>query len=205
MMKLNPKVKMMNRIITLLVVVLLSSCASDSVTIKYYKLGGPEKISQLIDYDQNKVQLPLILIEPITLADFLRQPGLVIQKTDHQLQISNIHRWSEDLERATSRIIRKQLQITIPDYRVEIQNTHWKAKPKFILNIELEEFHIVNHQKQVVTSGRFWLFGKDRTLLMSKSFRFAESMNKNGYEHAVSKLELSLRALSQMISKNFKE
>jgi len=183
-------------------VVLLSGCASDSVTIKYYKLGGQESTSQIVDYDQNHVQRPLILIEPIALADFLRQPGLVIQKTEHQIQISNVHRWSEDLERATSRIIRKQLEIALPKYRFEKQGQQWKAKSKYRLNVELEQFHIINHHKQVATSGQIWLFDEDRKLILKRAFNFDEPLNKNGYEHAISKLELILNKLSQQIAES---
>lgn len=192
----------MNKIIALFVVILLSSCASDSVTIKYYKLGAPDRLSKTIEHDQNNVQRPLILIEPIALADFLRQPGLVIQKTEHQLQISNIHRWSEDLERATSRIIRNQLGNTLPKYRFENQGMQWKLKPKYRLSITLEQFHIVNHQKQVVTSGQIWIFGSDKTLLLKRAFSFEEPLNKNGYEHAVSKLELLMHKLSRQIAES---
>ncbi len=182
--------------------ILLSSCASDSITIQYYKLGGLGKKPQLIEYDKNRVQQPLILIEPIALADFLRQPGLVIQKTDHQLQISNIHRWSENLERATSRIIRKQLENSLPKYRYENQGIQWKNEPIYRLNVELEQFHIVNHQKQVVTSGQYWLFGKDKKLILKRTFNFEEPLSQNGYEHAVSKLELILNKLSKQIAES---
>lgn len=185
-----------------MVVVVLSGCASDSVTIKYYTLGGQESSTQMVADDQNNVQRPLILIEPIAMVDFLRQPGLVIQKTEHQIQISNIHRWSEELARATSRIIRKQLEMALPKYRFENQGRQWKAKPKYRLNIELEQFHIINHHKQVVTSGQIWLFDDDRKLILKKVFSFEEPLNKNGYEHAVSKLELILNKLSQQITES---
>ncbi len=185
--------------------VLLSSCASDSVTIKYYKLGSQDKISQSTELTQSVASRPLVLIEPITLADFLRQPGLVIQKTNHQIQISNIHRWSEDLERASSRMILQQLELALPDFRFENQGVQWKARPWLKLSVEFNQFHIVNHQKKVVISGQFWLFDGDRTLLLKKKFEFEQSLNKNGYEHAVSKLELSLMAVSKMIVDGIKE
>ncbi len=180
----------------------MTSCASESVTIKYYKLGGAENTSVVDKTVQVEAARPLILIEPIQLADFLRQPGLVIQKTNHQIQISNIHRWAEDLQRASSRVIRKQLEVALPDYRFENQGVQWKARPQFRLTIELEQFHIVNHQKQVVASGRFWLFDSNKNLLLKKGFIFEESLNKNGYEHAVSKLELVLQKLSQQIAED---
>lgn len=206
MMKLNLRVITMSKIVaSLLVLVILSGCANESVTIKYYKLGSQESASGMNRSAKDMVSRPLILIEPIGLADFLRQPGLVIQKTNHQIQISNIHRWSEDLQRATSRIIRKNLEAALPDYRFENQSGQWKTKPQFRISIELEEFHIVNHQKHVKASGQFWFFDDKRNLLLKKHFTFVEPINKNGYEHAVSKLELSLRTLSKMIIKNLSE
>jgi uncharacterized lipoprotein YmbA len=191
----------MNRIITiLLALLLLTSCASESVTIKYYKLGGLEKTLTGDHSVQEATNQPLILIEPIQLTDFLRQPGLVIQKTNHQIQISNIHRWAEDLQRASSRIIRQQLEGALPEYRFENQSAQWKAKPLLRLTIELEQFHIINHQKQVITSGQFWLFDNNNSLLLKKAFSFEESLNQNGYEHAVSRLERVLHKLSKQIA-----
>jgi len=205
--KLNREEIIMIRVIffgCLMMLLVLTSCASDTETVRYYKLGLVQNISEdNILTEVNEInditERPLILIEPIILADFLRQQGLVIQKTDHQLQISNVHRWAENLESASSRIIRNHLENQLSDYRFENKNGRWKQKPKFRLSIELAEFQINNRENKVVASGQFWIFNKGGGLVSKDSFLIEESLSRNGYEHAISKLEVALARLSKLI------
>jgi len=198
------------KIISLLVALMLSSCASETVNTKYYKLGSVDMNTDAEtkngvnnrEVKSNVAKRPLLLIEPILLADFLRQPGLVIQKADHQLQISNVHRWAESLESAALRVLRIQLEKRLPNYRIENQNGRWKTPPKRRLSIELTQFQIDNNNNQVVSTGTFWLFDEQRNLLIKKGFDIQQPLLKNGYAHAISKLEFSLLKLAEIIAKN---
>lgn len=196
----------MIKVIGYLLLVLLTGCASDTVNVRYYKLGSVlknSKTSDLTRMDKNKSvsERPLIIIEPISLADFLRQQGLVIQRTDHQLQISNIHRWAESLESSSSRVIQSHLESHLPGFRFESKNARWKTKPNFRISIELVEFQVNNRMAKVTTSGQFWIFDGDNNLINKEHFLLEESLNENGYEHAISRLEMTLLRLSKLISK----
>ncbi len=213
--KSNQKVKIMNKRIGqyravfqyCCLMIFLSSCASETTSVRYYKLGSGTISSMKTETVESKpvlnlADIPLIVIEPIRLADFLRQQGLVIQKSNHQLQISNIHRWAEDLTSASVRLIRSELENNRADYRFETQSGRWKTKPAFRLNIELEQFQI-NHNRQTVTSGQFWIFDENKILIVKRKFLIKEKLTKNGYEHAISNLELSLVKLSKIIVNSF--
>jgi len=188
----------------LLIVFFLAGCASDTASIKYYKLGvvknnSAEEHSTPILEEKNPSKRPLILIEPIVLPDFLRQQGLVIQKTDHQLQVSNVHRWAENLESASSRVIQSHLENLLPEYRFENKSGRWKATPKFRLSIELTEFQVKNRENTVISSGRFWIFDEDGSLLTKESFLLEEPLSRNGYEHAIFQLGVTLERLAGLI------
>ena len=192
------------------VLAFMNGCVTESSTIQYYKLGSSVMILEPLDSNQPYPSIeignrPLILIEPIMLADFLRRQGLVIQKAKHQLQISNVHRWAESLEGASSSVILRQLEHSLPNYRFENQTGRWKARPKFRLSIQLSQFQVNNKKNQVVTSGKYWLFDEKRNLLAKQQFLIEEALSKNGYEHAISKLELSLVKLSKLISDSIRE
>jgi len=190
----------MNRFVAcLLVAFLLASCTNETATIRYYKLAGNTQALDRLAHSDTKTDQPLVLIEPIVLAEFLRRKGLVIQKNEYQIQISNIHRWAEELDRATARLIREELEKTLVDFRVEDQNSRWKLKPSFRISIELNQFQ-VNHKNQTVTSGQFWIFGKNRVLKAKKYFNFELDLAQDGYEHAISQLERSLVKLSELIA-----
>ncbi len=190
----------MNRLISSLIVLLiLASCTNETATIRYYKLSGKTELINQLSTSKSNIDRPLVLIEPIILAEYLRRKGLVIQKNEYQIQISNIHRWAEELDRGTARLIREELEKSLVDFRVEDQNSRWKVKPSYRISIELNQFQ-VNHKNQTVTSGQFWIFGKNRTIKAKKHFNFEIDLEQNGYEHAISKLEFSLEKLSQLIA-----
>jgi len=190
----------MNRLtfVCLLFSLLLYGCASETNTINYYKLGAVNKAfnpDNTGNGKSNRSNRSLIVIEPILLPDFLRQQGLVIQKTDHQLQISNNHRWAESLESAISRVVQSHLENQLPEYRFENQTGRWKLKPQFRLSIELAEFQVNNRESKVITSGRFWIFNQNEELVSKERFLIEESLSSNGYEHAISNLEITLNKL----------
>jgi len=194
------KESQMNRFIVLLMsVFLIASCTNETATIRYYKLASNSSAPEAVDNNAAKNQQQLVILEPIILAEFLRRKGLVIQKNEYQIQISNIHRWAEELDRATARLIREELEKMLVGFRVEDQNSRWKLKPSFRISVELSQFQ-VNHKNQTITSGQFWVFGKDRTLKVKKHFNFEIDLAQDGYEHAISQLELSLEKLSQLIA-----
>ena len=190
----------MNRFALIIIAsILLMSCTNETATIRYYKLASNSNSSVIVDREELKNQQELVILEPIILAEFLRRKGLVIQKNEYQIQISNIHRWAEELDRATARLIREALETKLSNYRVEDQNSRWKSKPSFRISIELNQFQ-VNHKNQTVTSGQFWIFGKNRELKAKKHFNFEIDLDQDGYEHAISQLESSLVNLSELIA-----
>lgn len=194
----------MSRIILILVAfTFMASCTNETATIRYYKLASSSQLksveqTNLSGIQDEKKDKGLIVIEPIVLAEFLRRKGLVIQKNEHQIQISNIHRWAEELERAVSRVVRERLDYSLLDYRVEDQNSRWKIKPNYRISIELSQFH-VNHESQTIASGQFWLFDKSRNVKVKRKFNFEMDLAADGYEHAISQLEKSLFELCELI------
>lgn len=195
----------MNKLIAVVIIALiLASCTNETATIRYYKLSGKLSLQDQSPAPKNKADQPLVLIEPIILAEFLRRKGLVIQKNEYQIQISNIHRWAEELDRATARLIRQELEKSLVDFRVEDQSGRWKVKPSYRVSIELNQFQ-VNHKSQTVTSGQFWIFGKNREILAKKHFSFELDLKVDGYEHAISQLEFSLEQLSQLITSEMRK
>jgi uncharacterized protein len=185
---------------------LLVSCATETRTVRYYKLQSISPSENTKVESHSNAGLPekkgqnFVLIESIKLAEFLRRQGLVIQKSSHQLQVSELHRWAENLESSITRIIIAQLEVNTPLFRFENSSSLWKTKPAMRIGIEIEQFH-VNEQRQAVTSGLFRIMDSNRNFLSKRRFSFKHDLSKNGYENAVAQLELSLNELTQLIAR----
>jgi len=137
----------MNKLIAAITIMfMLVSCTNETATIRYYKLSGKIPLQHRPLAHKNITDRPLVLIEPIILAEFLRRKGLVIQKNEYQIQISNIHRWAEELDRATARLIRQALEKSLTDFRVEDQNSRWKVKPSYDVWPVLDIWKKSNHK-----------------------------------------------------------
>jgi len=183
----------------LLLTLLVAGCATEGIQTRFYTLNGPN-IHQL--KEERGGERPVLLIESISLSDYLRQQGIVVKNTEHRLSISNNHRWAESLENSLSRTVRMELEKRLTQYRIENQNTSWKTKPKLRLKIEVNRFELDNVTKQAVCYGRLWFFDESGELQSSFRYSIEENLEEGGFEHAVAKLELTVGKLADIITAN---
>lgn len=206
-MKWNQKVNVMTikYLLSGLFIVFLFGCASEPNKIQYYELMSSNLANNSIDNNTDtqtsKIsQKPLIVLEAIKFSDFLKRQGIVIQSEKYKLQISNYHRWAENIESSSSRIVLSQLEKNLENYRFENHNGRWKVTPSYKINIEFYQFQIVQN-KNTITSGYFWIFDGENNLLEKQSFSYELPLEKKGYEYAISLLEKSLISMTKKISK----
>ena len=183
----------------LLLTVLVVGCSTEGIQTRFYTLNGPN-IHQL--KEERGVERPVLLIETISLSDYLRQQGIVVKNTEHRLSISNNHRWAESLENSLSRTVRMELEKRLTQYRIENQNTSWKTKPTLRLKIKVNRFELDNLKKQAVSFGRLWIFDENGELQSSFRYSIEEDLEEGGFEHAVAKLELTVGKLADIITAN---
>lgn len=202
-MSRNQKEKIMNKnIIFSILIVTLSACTSAPININYYALNT--EISDSEEHSQNIVEKPLIVIEAIELAEFLRQQGIVVETDSNQLHMSSQHRWAERLDEALSRNLIVQLETKLPNYRFENAKVHWNKQPKYRANLSFSHFHS-SINRQAVIAGRFWILNQENQLLTKQSFYLTRDLKKNGYSHAVNQLNLTLKELAQLLTESLQK
>ncbi len=85
--------------------VLTTSCLSPrNDPSQFYVLAAPADTARAAPADL------IIGLGPITLPQYLQRPQMVTRTGEHQMTLSEVDRWAEDLEAGLARVMREDLQ-----------------------------------------------------------------------------------------------
>ncbi|MDR2377334.1 MAG: PqiC family protein [Puniceicoccales bacterium] len=87
---------------------------------KFYALGiagHPEKASGEADSSGPEAEAIAVDFQVISLPSYLRKPQLMRQRSGHELEFDEFHRWAEPVEEGIARIIRPQLRKAVAEAR----------------------------------------------------------------------------------------
>jgi uncharacterized lipoprotein YmbA len=156
-----------------------------------------------VDKDQSKISVTLL-----ALPEYLAQPNLVLQLSNHQLHYSNFHMWAEPLNIGLTQALTDDLNSNNKQFSFFV-DSKVNADNKADIIVSITAFQ-ATHQSQVILTGHYIL---NREGLSSEkvtnnkmhSFAFTIELNDNGYLHAVEKMREITSHLAQEISSNFVE
>jgi uncharacterized lipoprotein YmbA len=182
---------------------LLISCTSEPLSVRYYLLHTPEnKVTNTSDKTK-----PIAVLQLLNVADYLRQPSLVMQVDQHELHYSHQDVWAEKLHSSFFKALLHDLNTTGQ------RNYVASSSPEAInavsaISVKLEHFHATD-VSTVVSSGRYWLSAHDRQndnnkdlANSSHAFYFESELKQDGYAHAVEQLRTLVTSLSKQIEKD---
>lgn len=189
--------------ITICLCMLLLSCTSEPLNVRYYLLHTPAN-KVLPHSDTTK---PVAVLQSLKVADYLRQSSLVLQVDDHELHFSRQDVWAEKLQSAFYNALlqdlnnkgqRNYLASSAPEATVATT----------VIKVQLNHFHATDTSK-VVSSGRYWLTANNankdsnKTLVTSAhSFYFESDLTQDGYSHGVEQLRKLIGKLANQIEKD---
>lgn len=179
----------------LLLSALLGGCASNAPALNYYLLGGNEP-ARVQPVDEN---LPALVLERVSLAEFLEQSGLVMQQGDHRLQVSRTHLWAEGLDVAVPQVLLSSLRQASSDYRYFLRGSDFVPTANYSLRLHLDAFHATD-AGDVVASGRYQVVDESaKREVLNRQFSFVDALQGDGYPQAVSQLRQLLDRLARSI------
>ena len=190
--------KMSSKKSLLIVLSLFSlSCSNTEVGIHYYSLNAIEAQPQnTFTIEKNKKNI-VVVIEDVTLADFLNTGSLVMQIDSHQIQLSNQHRWGNKLSKAITAHLMKTLSSASNIYA-----EHKTAKNETLadhqLTLSFEQFTITNKHETVI-SGYYLIQSKLKGNSKKSFFDIRQPLTQDGYNHAVENFKKSLVELSSQV------
>lgn len=188
---------------TLLVVLTLFTlgCSNTDVGIQYYSLNAI-KVQQgnTLTREKNKDNT-FVVINNIELADFLSTGGLVMQVDSHQIQISNQHRWGDELSKAIATHLITSLSNNDNHLHVELKNSKNEGLASKKLSLSFDQFTIANQQHETVISGYYTIESTLNNKREKTFFDIRQPLSENGYNHVVENFKKSLDELSNLVIK----
>lgn len=158
------------------------SCSSTPAPEIHYFVLNPTSKTTL----KTKNDSPPILVEPIQLAKYLDQAGIVLQTDTHEIEVANYHRWGEPLKSNLHRYILKTLSAhSSRNYADKTQGGHSAAQA---LTITINEFNGTTNGK-VLLSGN-WNLEKIVSYenLVNHAFQYEAELKTSGYPELVNQL-----------------
>lgn len=174
---------------------LITACASSAPPLTYYRLGAPTIMgAAIVD-----TRLPALVVERVTLADYLAQPGLVLQQGAYQLQVSRQHLWAESLDVALPQALLAALREASTDYRYFLRGNDFVPTAGYGLRVHFDGFHATD-DGAVVASGRYQLVSStDEKELANRRFTLHRDLRADGYPEVVSALDALLDELATQL------
>ncbi|MEP1449240.1 MAG: ABC-type transport auxiliary lipoprotein family protein [Paraglaciecola sp.] len=189
--------------ITIFLCLLLLGCTSEPLNVRYYLLHTPlNTVNPLSDKTK-----PVAVLQPLKIADYLRQSSLVLQVDDHELHFSRQDVWAETLQSAFYNALLQDLNST--GQRNYLTSSAPEATvATMAIQVQLDHFHATDTSK-VVSSGRYWLTANHANVSSNKmlatsahSFYFESELTQDGYSHGVKQLRKLIGKLANQIEKD---
>ncbi len=189
----------MKKILMVCLIFVLSACGSKPPPeTQYFVLTPNVQPASVSDKDSNNI----VVLEAIQLAEYLDQPGIVLQTDVHQIQVAHYHRWAEPLKPNLHRYILETLNDKLPNYKVQSDAAFNKADSKQSLHIKVNQFNGTK-DGSVILSGHWMLNDlNSKSILEDKSFHFEETLANDGYTELVNQLATLLEQLCSEIAQS---
>lgn len=188
----------MNKYFWLLIVIFTLGCSSSPKIETQQYLLVPSK--QMSDADASiqkaRAKKQLIIVEPIQLATYLDQPGIILMTDKHQIEVAHYHRWAEPLDQNIHRFMLEVLSVNSTDLSFQRNSKFSKQQSHFLLNIEFDQFNGTSTGKALVGGSWSMINSETNELVMSDSFHYDQAMSESGYVELVNQLAIVLENLS---------
>ena len=141
-----------------------------------------------------------IVLKPIKLAEFLDQPGIILQTDTHEIKVAHYHRWAEPLKRNLHRYVLETLSTQLPLYHFQSGKNFKEAQTHQRLEITVRQFNGTTDGLALFT-GHWELI--DKNLQSTKhTFAYRTNLTNSGYPELVNELGKLLNMLCGDISKS---
>jgi uncharacterized lipoprotein YmbA len=176
-------------------------CSSSPKIDTHQYLLNPDTHNAASDNTQHDLQgsKQIIIVEPITLATYLNQRGIVLLTDKHEIKVAHYHRWAEPLDENIHRYMLTVLSESSSRFafqaasRSTAQNAHLK------LHITIDQFKGTSDGRALVAGDWQLNDTKENTPIAADSFSYEESLAESGYIELVNQLALMLDKASLKI------
>ncbi|MGB1239309.1 MAG: PqiC family protein [Pseudomonadales bacterium] len=132
-------------------------------------------------------------LQGILLPDYLNQPNLVLRDESQRIHVAYYHSWGDSLRGAIERVLSRELNALNRDYALTKQ-----CRSCLSLSVDISHFYPTT-QGEVVLSGEY-SFSQGDGVVQRHQFLIEQTLEQDGYQHAVAKMSRALEQLAVEIN-----
>ena len=185
---------MIQRFLLLTSVVLLAACAAGSKSFYVLTADGPTPSGGGIG----------IGVGPITLAEYIDRPNLVMAESANQLAVAEDHRWAGDLAASITRVTAANLGRRLNTGNVRSYPWQGDDGIRYQVTLDIRQFHGGADGYAVIEAGWRAYSLPDRKIKASRTFVDREPLTADGYQPLVAAQSRLLSRLAEDIAKGLK-
>jgi uncharacterized lipoprotein YmbA len=180
----------MNRFFIFLAALLLASCAQSDKSFYVLTANGPAPSGGGIGLG----------IGPITLAEYIDRPNLVIQQAPNQLAVAEDHRWAGDLSASIARVTAANLGREMKTGNVRTYPWPRDEEINYQVTLDIRQLHSEADGYAIIEAGWRAYSLPDRKLKASRTFVDREPLAADGYAAMVAAQSRLLARLAENIA-----
>jgi uncharacterized lipoprotein YmbA len=180
----------MNRFFILLAVLLTAGCAQPGKSFYVLTANGPAPSGGGIG----------IGVGPITLAEYIDRPNLVVQQAPNQLAVSDDNRWAGDLSASIARVTAANLGREMKTGNVRTYPWQRDEEIDYQVTLDIRQLHSEADGYAVIEVGWRAYSLPDRKLKASRTFVDREPLAADGYAEMVAAQSRLLSRLAENIA-----
>jgi len=141
-------------------------------------------------------------VGPITLAEYIDRPNLVIAESENQLAVAENHRWAGDLEASIARVTAANLGRRL--HTGNVRTYPWQGDDgiTYQVTLDIRQLHGGADGYAVIEAGWRAYSLPDRKLKASRTFVDREPLEADGYQPLVAAQSKLLSRLADDIAKS---
>jgi uncharacterized lipoprotein YmbA len=147
---------------------------------------------------------PGIGIGPVSLAEYIDRPNLVLAENENQLSIAESHRWAGDLSATVARVTAANLGRRLHTGNVRVYPWQGDDGIRHQITLDIRQLHGSADGHAVIEAGWRAYSLPDRKLIASRTFVDREPLASDGYPALVAAQSKLLSRLADDIAKGCK-
>jgi len=167
-------------------VVWLTGCAGSAGAPSMFLLENADTTT-----GASRVSGPTLVIDPVTVAPFLSESGIVYQTGPHRVVIANNNRWASPLDSQLTDGLYTALSDALSDVSVRHYGRQTGASAMHLAT-QVDEF-MGHYDGHAHITGRWQLIGPDGTTLVGRQFSQRLPLASDGYDALVGSLSRGWR------------
>jgi uncharacterized protein len=143
-------------------------------------------------------------VGPLSLAEYIDRPNLVLAESENQLSVSEDNRWAGDLSASIARVTAANLGRRLNTGNVRVYPWQGDEGIRYQVTLDIRQFHGAADGYAVIEAGWRAYSLPDRKLKASRTFVDREPLASDGYSSLVAAQSKLLSHLADDISKRLK-